>query len=62
MLSILIADLESYAARDMSFERQEHIAVNEYLTNYIALGLNLEEDNVNVYLQSKNDTLRDLAF
>ena len=62
MLSILIADLESYAARDMSFEKARDIAVNEYLTNYIALGLNLEEDNVNVYLQSKNDTLRDLAF
>lgn len=62
MLSILIADLESYAARNMSFEKARDIAVNEYLTNYIALGLNLEEDNVNVYLQSKNDTLRDLAF
>lgn len=62
MFSILIADLESYAARDMSFEKARDIAVNEYLTNYIALGLNLEEDNVNVYLQSKNDTLRDLAF
>lgn len=62
MLSILIADLESYAARDMSFEKARDIAVNEYLTNYIALGLDLEEDNVNVYLQSKNDTLRDLAF
>lgn len=62
MLSILIADLESYAARDMSFEKARDIAINEYLTNYIALGLDLEKDNVNVYLQSKNDTLRDLAF
>ncbi len=62
MLSILIADLESYAARDMSFEKAKDIAINEYLTNYIALGLDLEKDNVNVYLQSKNNTLRDLAF
>ncbi len=62
MLSILIADLESYAARDMSFEKARDIAINEYLTNYIALGLDLEKDNVNVYLQSKNDTLRELAF
>lgn len=62
MLSILIADLESYAARDMSFEKARDIAINEYLTNYVALGLDLEKDNVNVYLQSKNDTLRDLAF
>ena len=62
MLSILIADLESYAARDMSFEKAKDIAINEYLTNYIALGLDLEKNNVNVYLQSKNNTLRDLSF
>lgn len=62
MLSLPIADLESYAARDMSFEKARDIAVNEYLTNYIALGLDLEKDNVNVYLQSENNSLRDLAF
>ena len=62
MLSLPIADLESYAARDMSFERGKQIAVEEYLTNWIALGLDLERDNVNVYLQSQNKSLFDLEF
>lgn len=62
MLSLPIADLESYAARDMSFERGRKIAVEEYLTNWIALGLDLERDDVNVYLQSQNKLLFDLEF
>ena len=62
MLSLPIADLESYAARGMSFEEGRRIAVEEYLTNWIALGLDLEKDNVNVYLQSQNKSLLDLAF
>ncbi|MBR0271269.1 MAG: tryptophan--tRNA ligase [Methanobrevibacter sp.] len=62
MLSLPIADLESYAARDMSFEKGRQIAVDEYLTNWIALGLDLERDNVNVYLQSQNKSLFDLEF
>ena len=62
MLSLPIADLESYAARGMSFEKAKEIAVDEYLTNWIALGLDLERDNVNVYLQSQNPELQKLAF
>lgn len=62
MLSLPIADLESYAARDMNFEKGRKIAVEEYLTNWIALGLDLERDNVNVYLQSQNKSLFDLEF
>lgn len=62
MLSLPIADLEAYAARNMSFEKGRDIAVNEYLTNWIALGLDLEKDNVNVYLQSQNQELQTLAF
>ena len=62
MLSLPIADLEAYAARDKSFEEGREIAVNEYLTNWIALGLDLEDDNANVYLQSQNTVLQKLAF
>lgn len=62
ILSLPIADLESYAARGMSFEEGREIAINEYLSNWIALGLDLEKDNVNVYLQSQNKPLQDLAF
>ena len=62
MLSLPIADLEAYAARGIGFEKGRDIAVNEYLTNWIALGLDLEKDNVNVYLQSQNQELQTLAF
>ena len=62
MLSLPIADLESYAARDMSFDKARQIAIDEYLTNWIAFGLDLEKDNVNVYLQSQNKQLQDLTF
>ena len=61
-LSLPIADLESYAARGMSFDMACKIAVEEYLTNYIALGVDLDNDNVNVYLQSQNKLLQDLTF
>lgn len=61
-LSIPIADLEAYAARGISFEKGKKIAVDEYLTNYIALGLDLTSDDVDVYLQSQNRLLHDLTF
>lgn len=62
MLSLPIADMEAYAARDMSFEKAREITVNEYLANYIALGLDLEKDNVNIYLQSQNEDLHKLSY
>lgn len=62
MLSLPIADMEAYAARNMSFEKAREITINEYLTNYIALGLDLEKDNVNIYLQSQNEALQRLSF
>ncbi len=62
MLSLPIADLEAYAARGISFEKAREITVNEYLTNYIALGLDLEKENVNIYLQSENLLLQKLSF
>ncbi|MBW9220496.1 tryptophan--tRNA ligase [Methanothermococcus sp. SCGC AD-155-N22] len=57
---IPIADLEAYWARGMDFERTKKLAVEEYITNYIALGLNLE--NAHVYLQSKNNVVKDLSL
>ena len=61
-LSLSIADMESYAARGISFEKAKEIAIKEYLANYIALGLDLTDEKVNVYLQSQNKTLNDLTF
>ena len=57
---IPIADLEAYWARGMDFETTKKLAVEEYITNYIALGLN--PNKINVYLQSKNETVKDLAM
>jgi tryptophanyl-tRNA synthetase len=59
---IPIADLESYSARGVDFEKSRQLAIEEYITNYIALGLDFEKDNVNVYLQSKNIIVQDLAY
>jgi tryptophanyl-tRNA synthetase len=57
---IPIADLEAYWARGMAFEATRKIAIEEYITNYIALGLDPEK--INVYLQSKNEKVKDLAM
>ncbi|MBP2172229.1 tryptophan--tRNA ligase [Methanococcus voltae] len=57
---IPIADLEAYWARDLSFETTKKLAIEEYIANYIALGLNPEK--INVYLQSKNEGVKDLAL
>lgn len=61
-ISLSIADMESYAAREISFEKAKEIAVKEYLANYIALGLDLTDKKINVYLQSQNKVLNDLTF
>ncbi|ENN95691.1 tryptophanyl-tRNA ligase [Methanocaldococcus villosus KIN24-T80] len=56
---IPIADLEAYWARNISFEKAKDIAI-DYIANYIALGLDVER--VNIYLQSKNWKVKDLAL
>ena len=61
-LSLPIADMESYGARGISIEEAKEIAINEYLSNYIALGLDLTDENVFVYLQSKLSLVKDLTF
>ncbi len=44
------ADLESYLMRNISFEKAKEIAVEEYLKNYVALGLT--EKNLTFWFQS----------
>lgn len=61
-LSLPIADMESYAARGISFDEAKEIAITEYLSNYIALGLDLTDKNVLVYLQSEFSHIKDLTF
>lgn len=50
-LFIAVADIEAYVTRDMDKEEMRETAINEYLKNYIALGL--EPENVHFYFQSE---------
>lgn len=61
-IRIPIADLEAYSARGISFEESKKLAIQEYITNYIALGVDFEKTNVTTYLQSKENIVKDLAF
>ena len=55
---IPIADMESYSARNIEFDESRELAITEYLTNYIALGLDFNKKNINVYLQSENKLVK----
>lgn len=57
-VSIAVADLEAYATRDISLEEGKKIAIDEYILNYIALGLK----PCRIYFQSKNEEVKDLAY
>jgi tryptophanyl-tRNA synthetase len=50
-LYIAVADLEAYNARGQSLEESRKIAIEEYITNYIALGL--KPENCEIYFQSE---------
>lgn len=53
-LYIAVADLEAYLTRDVSLEEARETAIDQYLTNYIALGL--EPEDVTFYFQSEGST------
>lgn len=59
---IPIADMESYAARGVDYETSRKLAITEYITNYIALGLDFKDKNFHIYLQSENEVVQDLAY
>ena len=59
---IPIADMESYSARGVEFEESRELAITEYLTNYIALGLDFKKKNIHTYLQSENQKVQNLAY
>jgi tryptophanyl-tRNA synthetase len=56
-ITIAAADIEAYNTRDMPLEKARKLVIEEYLTNYVALGLDLEK--VDFYFQSQagNDHL-----
>jgi tryptophanyl-tRNA synthetase len=57
---VAVADIESYATRNISFEKAKEIAIDSYILNYIALGL--ESDNCEIYFQSKREAVKDLGY
>lgn len=59
---VSIADMEAYAARGIGKEKSRELALNEYIVNYIALGLDVTKDNFHLYLQSENNDVKDLSY
>ncbi len=61
-LYIAVADLEAYNTRKQSFEEMRKVAIDQYLLNYIALGLNPK--NCDFYFQSErsNDYKKSNAY
>ena len=57
-VNIAVADIEAYATRGYSLKEAERIAIEEYILNYIALGL----EPCRIYFQSKNEDVKDLAY
>ncbi|ARD84138.1 tryptophanyl-tRNA synthetase [Ferroplasma acidiphilum] len=55
---IAVADLESYATRGISFDKARNIAINEYIANYISMGLK----PCRIYFQSENYDTQSLSF
>jgi tryptophanyl-tRNA synthetase len=54
-----VADLEAYWTRDVDLDEARELAIENYLKNYIALGL--DPDSCRVYFQSENRQVQDLA-
>jgi tryptophanyl-tRNA synthetase len=59
-ITIAVADIESYGTRGVSLETGEKTAIEEYIINYIALGL--KPENCQIYFQSKREPVKDLAY
>jgi len=59
---IAVADIESYNARGQTLEESKKIAIEEYILNYIALGL--KPENCDIYFQSNrsNDEKKTNAY
>ncbi len=57
---VAVADIESYATRNVPPKKAYQIAVEEYIKTYIALGL--KPEGCQIYLQSKREEVKDLAY
>ena len=59
-ITVTVADLEALATRGTSLAEGRETAINEYVHNYAALGL--DPSNTNVYFQSSRPAVQRLAF
>lgn len=57
---LAVADIESLGVRGISLEKARELAINEYILNYIALGL--KPEHCQIYFQSKREAVKDLAY
>ena len=57
---IAVADIEAFATRGYTLAETKELALNEYISNYIALGL--KPDRCRIYFQSKHQDVKDLAY
>ena len=59
---LTVADIEAYNSRNPDMKELRKVAIEEYLTNYVALGLNLKK--CDFYFQSKrsNDGKKSNAY
>jgi len=57
---IAVADIESYGTRGYTLKQTKKLALEEYIKNYIALGL--KPKRCHIYFQSKNQDVKDLAY
>ena len=51
---IAVADIEAYNARGQSLEEIRKIAIDQYVNNYVALGL--KQENCEIYFQSERSS------
>lgn len=57
---IAVADIEAHVTRGMSLEKAREIAIDQYVKNYLALGLRPER--AQIYFQSRRQAVKDLAW
>ena len=57
---IAVADIEAFATRGYTLEETKKYALEEYIPNYIALGLKPEK--CRIYFQSQNQDVKDMAY
>jgi tryptophanyl-tRNA synthetase len=57
---IAVADIEAFATRGYTLQETKHLALHEYIPNYIALGL--KPERCHIYFQSTHNDVKDLAY